>query len=151
MFFPTSLPSTFPFWSASFRPPPWPQVCITFFTLYINMSFSFSVEVFFFFFLVFRPFFPFCILVLQACLSAFFFRPFSTACGACSNTNKHVKPPTEPRRVSFKRPKQQTFECLVASLFLVAMPFAASSVLAPRSKFERELQSLFAQSFPQRA
>ena len=26
VFFPTSLPSTFPFWSASFRPPPWPQV-----------------------------------------------------------------------------------------------------------------------------
>ena len=24
VFFPTSLPSTFPFWSASFRPPPWP-------------------------------------------------------------------------------------------------------------------------------
>ena len=26
VFFPTSLPSTFPFWSASFRTPPWPQV-----------------------------------------------------------------------------------------------------------------------------
>ena len=28
VFFPTSLPSTFPFWSASFRPPPWPQISI---------------------------------------------------------------------------------------------------------------------------
>ena len=29
VFFPTSLPSTFPFWSASFRPPPWPQVLLS--------------------------------------------------------------------------------------------------------------------------
>ena len=37
VFFPTSLPSTFPFWSASFRTPPWPQVL--FLNLIVSTSF----------------------------------------------------------------------------------------------------------------
>ena len=35
VFFPTSLPSTFPFWSASFRPPPWPQVLLLYFNVWV--------------------------------------------------------------------------------------------------------------------
>ena len=49
VFFPTSLPSTFPFWSASFRPPSWPQVCIYIYILclyiHTNCHLQFGINV----------------------------------------------------------------------------------------------------------